>query len=769
MYSIISENIITNENGIAYIYSIPQINLMYSNAQQVSDNMTAIIKKVKMPGEILILPSAISKDTVEKKYNEIAQRFEIDDELVSSREQYIKETLELIAKTEKYLYNVYLVFNERSTTKSGIFRNNSKQIVSKRQIDLALKLNDLLFDEICKIQNKSEKTDFAQTTWILNYLAYNTEEKVDCSIYSESINNLKILNESYSGKSKTVFSRVSQAKAFPLEAKSFDFIEQIISQNFAIDISIKFDIDINNAKLEKKMYHASNNIRKAQKNYKRDNGRVLQEYKEAINIAEEGVKDFQSIDSALIHFQMCFRLRGRTEKLVENRYQMLKKNMKSNDIDIISSAGKQYMLHQHFQIMNLKTEDYVQKVSNEYFKTLHLQAGNNIGLYEWKDSIIKVYQYPNKVPVFIDEFAPLIDGSDIKATSSVVAYTGMTGSGKTGVANNNMFANVFMKGTKILQIDPKGDRRGISEKIKNGKSFINEIDLSDTERYTGALDPFVLLRDDIPQLRLSVTSLIKFFLSLNEKLDLFDNEIIINVLDDLINNNEEPTMTSYLELISNHSSQGEEIARIVGSFKTLRYASLYFSNSTTATIINYDKPINIILLSEINMSDITSIEGRLNAKTLIDVELLAKRFMRDAKGNFEIHIEEYEYYVGLTKSNIGREFSKLIRSFGGALYIYAQNPSAIEEDVLSQLSSIFIGNLKSERELDFICSEYRLNKRDFLFLLNSVDEDNKSEGEKYIFLYIDVNNRKAKVRMEILPMFKKAIDTKLKHKEVGVS
>lgn len=761
LYEILDDNIISTDNGIGYIFKLPKTSFLYSDMRD-DTLIVEILKKIKMRGEVVYLSSRNSKSVIKNRFDSISCNQNIEG-LESIRSRYIDDAVSTFTKVPTYSNHLYLVLEELRE-KKGVF--GSKGTITKRQKKICKELNEHFLLELQKINGKIMTTSSEETYKVLNYISTGSNETVDNYVLEEDIENIKCTYENDLGEIQKVLHKYCQVQSLPKSVNTtFSFMRSIIIQNYSIDFSIKFDIELNNMKLEKKLFQAKNNVKDAQRKYERDNKRYLEEYFDKIKLAEEGEKEFQKLDNFMINFQLVFRIQAIHEDMLMKRYEWLKRILKFDGIQLISSLGEQMKLYNHFQITNIVTDKYINNVDSKYFSQFNLCLGNEIGLEKYRYSIPKVLTFPDKKPVYIDEFASLSKEADTLSTTSITAVVGVSGSGKSQISNNNKFSNMIVKGISQLLIDPKGDRIDIASKLNFSRNLVNTVVLNDV-KYKGALDPF---RSELAKtneeykskIKSRVSSIMIFFLKEVERMDLYDQVTVTKCIDEYVHNsNGDLNFEGFLNYLS---GTNKELAQTVLSFKDFEYACLFFSSNECLGSIDFTSLMTIVVLGDLS-SDVNTLENRIKYSVLQHIELLVMKFMKETDGLYEITFDELEYFNDQTGLNIDSSVSKLIRSFGGAFEYSVQNFHKIKKDVLEQTSSFFIGAMKSQESVNAVCKHFNLNSQEFMFL-KEAEVEGKSDDEKYFFLYVDPNGRKAKVRMEMLDMFKDAFDTKI---QIGV-
>lgn len=778
-YKMIDENIVSNKNGIAYIYKLDIYNTLFSKSvalmEKAQNDVSEIVKSLYMPVELLLIPVEISTSDLSKRYIDLEAKLS-DDVDKKNLQRYAYEQIKNYSRTKKYKYEVYLIVKEQINNGFKHKRTLLTRTISidKGVIKRAKAINSIMFSQITKISKNASKLELHETKRLLEYLSVpiSIDESVDNYVVEENSTHLKYIYEDSLGKQKEMFSMISEVNEFPKEVKEFHFVRNIQYQNFPIDIVIKVEPNFKNVALEKKMVIQKNVIKESMRKYERDVGYKLEEYAKKIDLAKQGTREFENRSNYMLETQMFVRVHSSSLELMGKRYEKVKEIFSVDKIKIINGLSRHYTLSQHIMPLNI-LETAFHNLSRNYFNKFSLQMGSEIGTsLDTYDSILKFYTTTTKRPVFNNDFLPILNLKDVNVSASngATAYIGTSGSGKSQMLNNDVMSNMICYNSASLLIDPKGDRKDFSKKMNliNSEKYINEIVIGRDNKHKGALNPFDLLSEDegdYSVVKTFISSLIKVILKESTKIELYDNVIISLTVEEYIRNSVEVEdgQLNFEGFLNVLRIKNREMCEVIESYSDFLYINLFFSTPSTKKLKFTDK-MNLIIFDAVPNTNNKKLENeQTNEKVffkfvLSNVEMMIKEFMRSQNKPFEVTIEEIGFFENATGSNISLEILRLIRSFGGIGRVCSQNFSDIKH-LLNNISQIYIGTLASKEEFNYVCDEYELNKVDFSFL-RTKNSDRRDE-DKFNFLYIDHNQRKEVVKQEFIPMFEKAFDTKV--------
>lgn len=770
MYELVSDNILAHKNGVSFIYKLPTFNISLGTDQAkkaANELIVDIIYKIGMKGEIIILPRReLVKDFINfhyKKENEL-------------QKLYTDQLAELLKTKNLQEYDTYIAFNE-SSMKQGkrkwIGSNSFEANISKSRREGLIKLSKLYAEELQELNKNIRAVTAEETTTICQYLKFSIRNVTDDFVFEYTPRSIKALSEDSSGKVTEVNSMYIQASEFPKDySRSIRLIDSLKQYSFPVDMVIKFDINLNNLKLEKQMRHAKREFLDENKKYKRNtqDSEGLHEYEEKAAIAKKGQKDMQNVDSAIIQMQFNIRLSTKSSdfEVLTSRYKKIKKQFLASRITIVSCLGKQNIMHENFQLGDLSYGENIHSFSKSFTEKLSLLGDSKIGLPELHSAKVLCYEVNSNKPVLIDEYEPL-RGNTAK-TQSTICYVGSSGSGKSQLANTHMMDNVIMNGAKALVIDPKGDRKDFFK----GEQLIDsytELKIGADLKYKGLMDLFD--KDNIHDSKLKIIDYVKLLYELALKTHEYELAKIGEFLDNYYEKIESKhCMLGFMRFLEleylNDEEEGTETYKVVKmllttlkAFENLPFANLFYGEEDNIKL-SFESDLTIIILDSIDdKENNNTIKKKLFNHAFLHVTSFAKDFLRTIPKDTpsEIMLEEVEYLNEQTSICLENEMSRLCRAAGVVFRYLLQNPSGISEATKNNTGTWFVGRCENNEELKIITNYFELDPNKVAFLKTSNNDEGIRDKYKHNFLLVDTNNRKSRVKAHFLPMFDKIFNT----------
>ncbi len=755
----IDENVFYSNETVGYVYKCEMINTLYSN-HNISDSFSELFKKINMPANIYIVPKRLDTKKIWKNYK---KQIKTVDGYGRLQKRYLKQTQKLVNKYKYYNYDIYIVFLEYHK-KGGLEKKERLQIfqneyqLSSKQIRLLNLINEEMTKKSQTIfGEKFRKSSLKDTKFLFEYLCLPTDEIVQNFVSKPSANHIEYIYEK-NGVTKKLYTRSFIVKSFPEKTAGFNIFKEAKNLGIPVEVIVKTEPNLNNFKMQNKIKKQKNLLRKYLQKYKRDNEISDDDYEQANYMANIANNEMKDMDKMIIDTQMIIRLKGDNLETLEKYSEKIVMKFLSEKIQLVSLLGLQQICQKHILPQHNLIANNIHNLDNNYFDFFNLLGGLKIGD---DDGIITNYVFQNKKPVLGYEFNPLKGVTN--ATTANMLYSGVSGSGKSQLANGDIFRLLLFEQAKTLLIDPKGDRKGFSKKIKDAESLINEIVIGSDLKYKGCLDVFKSRDNDSEVLTKLIDIIISLVRASNEIV--VKTEHITNAYHEYIS--KDSTKKCFCDFLEVYKKYDEDIYYNLKALENVQHANLFFGEQASNEF-DFSKKFTIIILEKVNLSMTDSFTNKLIKVVMDNVDSITYQFMRkDGIEKKVVAFEEYEYFKNLMNSaeKMVNSMIRLVRGFGGLLKLITQQFSDVSIAILDQMGQFYIGRMKSVSELKLVCEYFDLNFEKFKFLIKK-DDQVETEQEKYRFLYVDYNNRKSIVRQQFLDMFQTAFTTHLKRDDV---
>lgn len=261
------------------------------------------------------------------------------------------------------------------------------------------------------------------------------------------------------------------------------------SMPFPITMSIRADFQPNDV-IQKKL----SNVKLEFQDQKREALQGNQNVDLSVIKSEQGAIQmesyFKETGYPAYSCKFVFKVVANTEEELETRVNMLRKELTRYGIKVIAPYGEQMqLLLDTIPANNRSNDDYIMEIAPTVLAGLMFGATTNIG--DNRGFYIGYTKRFHK-PVFVqpDLAAKAFEGLGNVVDSLSILVAGMTGKGKS------FFMNLFsylsaLYGSRVLIIDPKGDRKGWVNGLPYiDKKHIEVWTLGSDPRDAGSLDPF---------------------------------------------------------------------------------------------------------------------------------------------------------------------------------------------------------------------------------------------------------------------------------------
>lgn len=780
--SVLHQNIAWVHETANYCYYVTPINSLYaaeSQVQTLKDTLRQLILDINMPGYILIRPHRIDSAAILSYHHQQYLKNGFP-ELAELEREHLDDLAKILNESVRYKYSICFVFTDGRDElkrkrpishimgiKSTTPPSDMKEYFIAVEEEIFKKLNGVL---------ETKRLDATQISDLCNYLAVPIEQLFEDYYVephpSELEFNVKLNN---SMDFQKVFSRVLSVPYFDEDVIGENHTNLAVNHlqlgSFPVDTIIKFDLE-HTAKFRQAMTGKKEEIDKKARRYHQSSNRRDIEAEKAKIIAIAASEVDPSIEQSKMLWQMFFRLRAGTIDLLNRRTEYLMRRMRSSKINLSYELGDQEHLHNHLFPYKNTFFRYIQTTDVSYFAHFNFLGGLMIG--EEENGLFLTSTNPGKIPVQWNPSAP-IEGMS-QTSSSAIAFVGSTGAGKSQQANNCALLIMLYHGAPVLCIDPKNDRSKLIELLNHYHCPTRKLVIGSAECPSGMFDPYILYPND-PQKALdqAYRDIISFTRAINP-----DDRISLQAIQEAAREMDKSIelgvykRRTFTFLIEHLRKSQPLIYQTLVALKDDFYARLFFADETTdySDAFNFGAPFNLITFERLPLLDNKTnqirfdpnqMEHRIFSILISRTNEICNSFMRLFPNREKVIIfEEQRVWSAIEGGQkVIDHVVRQGRSHFVHTFIISQALSEIDEQILNNVGQMFIGSLASKQEIEYISHFLGVEKH--IHILNALKDHTKDEGrqeaKKYNMVYVDYNNRKCVVRMQIPDLFKQAFYT----------
>lgn len=773
------DNIVYHNDVVSYYYRIRPINSLFASESQCAtliDDMIKVIQDINMPGAIIIKPTRIDNNKIYKSYADNFKKYG-DPSFVDLAKDYILSLKEILSSAIKYRYEIYFIFCDgRDELKRRLpiklFPSDNRPLNKK-----TLELYKIVEKEIFKKLKKTvyvKKLNDEMVLRLNNYIAIPVDtEIVDYYVDENPAEITYSYKKVNSANWQTLYSRTHVVSSFQiLKAENSDKADDVINslqlESYPSDLFIKFDLE-QTPEFKKNMRAKRDKIEKDQKRFISSADKRDQDMSKAEKIAKIGEEADSSIEGLKIKFQMFIRLRSNNKEMLNKRSEFLRTKFDSKRIVLSNEIGAQLLLANNLFPYRISFSKYINTTDLRFFARYNFLGGLYIG--DEEEGMIISYTIPGGIPIFHDISKPLLGKT--KTNAPAIAFVGETGAGKTQLADLEAFQNMIFKGMKVLTIDPKGDRE---KKIALLGDKASHLKIGSKDCQDGMFDPYLMHTDDreaLAQASRDIDGMINALgLSIDTNFSAIEKAHFDMLLDFKNKVMKQKTLTYMVskKLIKYDHVMAEQILTLIND----PIMRLFFANQDSKydSSFNLNKPYNLITFDRMpsniesfnnNKYDPNRLNNAIFSMLFSRVQGIIDGFMKRFSNKETIIVfDEYKVYQKTpggeaVVDNIVRQ----ARTFQMHPFIITQELSSIPSSILNNVGEIFVGSLKSTKEIEFILEEMKLENHPTVkgALIDRTEDEGVSEEKKYNFLMQDYNNRKCLTKNKIPRCFFETFNT----------
>ncbi|MDF9825180.1 hypothetical protein M2475_001614 [Breznakia sp. PF5-3] len=775
------DNIVYYKESVSYYYKIRPINSLFASESQKAtllEKFSDLILDINMPGFFMVRPKKVNN---QKVYQAYADSYKVygKPEFLDLAKSYIADQKEILQKAIKYRYEIYFVFcdgrEEMKKRKNiALFPIESKPL-KKDELELYQVAEQEIYKRMCKHIDTDKVTDQKKLEQFHNYLALPLEKDIEDYYVQEEPAHLHYEYQSTkSSKWEHLYSSTMVASSFQKtsikdDQSADDVINSLQLASFPSDVVVKFDLQ-HTKEFVKHMSAKKESITKAQKRYiswtdRKDKdaikGRLLA-------ISAENVDE--SIEHSKIRWQMFVRVYASSLSLLEQRREHMRTKFKSSKIQLSIEVGRQILLADNLFPYRNNFRKYIQPTDIGYLAQYNFLGGIYIG--EDEEGIIETYTMPGELPVFYNT-SKILEGKT-KTGAPTTLYCGETGGGKTQLADHRNFVDMIFKGRRILTVDPKGDRE---KKIVLLGDRASHLKIGAKDNPDGMFDCFLMHKEDekeaLAEAKEMISSLSRALNKTQEIAFYHINDAYEDMKKDVDQRRlKQMTFTALLEKLIVYD---DNLAKQVLSLKNDPIARLFFASQDTEIDLafNLNKSYNLITFAEVPIYskdkkevvtfDPYQIKHAIFAICISKVTGIVNGFMkRFGVEENNLTFDEYRVWKAIPGGeDVVVNCVVTSRSWRTYPSVITQQLSDINAEILNNTGQIYVGSLKSSKEIEFVLQEMKLDDHDVVrgALIDRTQDEGVKDSKKYVFLLQDYNNRKSLTKLNIPKTFKEAFTT----------
>ena len=758
--TIVEQNIAIHGNVISYAYEVEplaSLNTTLGALQTLSNIEREFFKELNMQLQIAILPRKPKQADLQEFYQSEKDKRafeELLDERATLEQGMIRK-----AVNNSFNYDIFLFVVEnrpkfKSVNVMSNFLDKYTGTFTEKQSRKLFKNAQITEESVQAVVNKHLSYTVVAENKLIQVMKklefYYPEEEV-LSIHDQPLELAIKYNFEYLDTRTEKLVQQEQyeeflgIEKFPDTNKANNFLSVI--QNTNLPLTTIYKIDFRNPdEMYKEMLGKKSQIEKDAKKFKREYKRNSAEYQRALNAAHEGAKEFELTDEAAVRLQAFYRLHATTEEELVSYREKLLRYCKKAKLKINYYGGRQERLRQNMMPYNNLVKKH-HLTNLKFLADLNVFGGSKLG-----DKIGHPFfkNVRTGATVFLD-YIKLMSGRTANTEAITMMY-GSSGSGKSMLNFFMIMQMLIFSGMSVLKINPKNDEQNIGANLKWLMPFYQNICLGSDSNHKGALDPFLLYKDNIKEaISVAKNDILLLMNALKyQEIDLYAIDMAV---DKMIEKGTKLNMTNLC-----HELMRDDKVAFIGknilSMSKMTLGELFLGDDDSNFHFDYGKLFTVLtfdnlpVISAYNPHNLEHVfTNLLLGKTTTIVQNYINYWERPAN----IVIDEYFVW---SRYPIGKQavavFGRMIRAKQKHMFVLTQNPSDVDEEsgLLNNTAVTFIGKLSSPEEVEIATKRYNLGKslKDFLLKKQAASETKEGKKVDYDFILIDYNNRKAPVQ-----------------------
>lgn len=542
----------------------------------------------------------------------------------------------------------------------------------------------------------------------------------------------------------------------------------LLTSNLNVQVFAKYDL-VPSSEFLKKIEEQQENLSAKQEKHKKSYAKSNKELADQQKLAAAVQRHVEATRDTQVIYALTFRLETQTLEDLEKQTEVLEEELHGLRLKVSTLHHRQELAHQHVHpcspnlLKHLRSDIYA-------FSHLSFFSGEEIGdsmgypIFQNFYSGQPAFEYTRNIITGVKE-------NKAKENAITSLVIGGTGSGKSFLAFMIALYRLVLEGRPQLKITPKNDEKDVGTHLVWMREMSQIINFGTRAVDIGALDAFILYKDDIPlAIEIACTDIQAMLdaVSIRHKYDL---KYVHRAVDALIQQDKVLTMT---RVVNTMLEMEDEIAvgmaeNLLGIAKS-RQGSLFFGSDDTQLVLDYSKKflvLNMHGIPKISEYDHRNIEHVLANRMITRCERIVDEWnaywgerVTDVSVD-EIRIMQmYPQAVALIAS-----WNLMLRSAKTFLTLIMQNVSHIKEgklkDVLNNYAIAYIGDASTEEERFILHKDLGVpesliddlkDRADKIESMNGTDE-----RDEHPFVYGDYNGRFGTIEI-IVPQAEAAAD-----------
>lgn len=788
-------NIVYYKESVSYYYKIRPINSLFASESQKAtllEKFSDLILDINMPGFFMVKPKKIQNQKIYQAYADSYKRYG-KSEFLDLAKSYIKDIKGILEQAIKYRYEIYFVFcdgrEEMKKRKNIALFPIENNPLKKDELELYQIVEEEIFKKMCKHIETFKVDDEEVVSAFHNYLAIPSEKNIEDYYVQEEPAHLhyeyqEAGSSSTKNKWKSLYSSTMVASSFQKTAikdqQADDVINGLQLASFPSDVMVKFDLQ-HTKEFVKHMSAKKESITKAQKRYISWTDRKDKDAIKGRLLAISAENTDESIEHSKIRWQLYVRVYASTLPMLEQRRERIRTKFKSSKIQLSIEVGRQVLLADNLFPYRNTFRKYIQPTDVGYLAQYNFLGGIYIG--EEEEGIIETYTMPGELPIFYLT-SKILEGKT-KTGAPTTLYCGETGGGKTQLADHRGFVEMIFFGRRNLIIDPKGDRE---KKIALLGERASHLKIGADDNPDGMFDCFLTHKEEMQQQKQNknrgeakaLAEAKEMISALSRALNK-DQQISFYHINDAYEDmkqeyqNGQITQMTFTTLLEKLMKYEPDLAKQVLSLKSDPIARLFFADQDTAidAAFNLNKMYNLVTFAEVPVYskdkkevvdfDPYQIKHAIFAVCISKVTDVVNGFMkRFGLEENNLIFDEYRVWKAIPGGeNVVVNAVVTSRSWRTYPSVITQQLSDVNDEILNNTGQIYVGSLKSSKEIDFVLKEMKLDDHDVVkgALIDRTQDEGVKDNKKYVFLLLDYNNRKSLTKLIIPRTFIEAFTT----------
>ena len=483
---------------------------------------------------------------------------------------------------------------------------------------------------------------------------------------------------------------------------------------YSIDTSMHIDI-VPNKKAIARVRNKGKELKDLDNHAYQSNNETSAHILDALEDAEELEYELSKTKNSMYKLNYVIRVSANTKEELKLRCEEVRDYYDNFNIKIIRPSGNQLDLHGEFIPSSKRSiDDYIQEVTADFIAILGFGSSRLIGeergiLLGWNVDTGKiVYNQPWLA-------AQGVVGSVTNALS--VVWLGALGGGKSQSFNKLTCRSVEF-GSKVLILDPKGERKSWKKTLPRLAPYINNVNLTNRDEDRGRLDPFVIMKS-LKDAKALAFNVLTFLTGIKNK----DGKQVaaINKAIDLVAKREKKGLYFVIEELQNMKTEvAMDIADHLKALSECDFASLLFSRGDVVKTIDLDNQLNIISVENLllpeneKVLDDYTMEEMMSVAMMIVISTFALDFIHSDRETYKIvGLDEAWAFLQVAQGKaLANKLVRAGRSMNAGVHFITQGVNDIDVESRNRIGMKFAFRSTDITEIKATLEFYGLDPED---------------------------------------------------------